>query len=199
MARFSSNGVCRRTCWSSSALLAILLVLTPRAGAGGDPAESTVISAQTLRRALNLATDKQLQIMDTHVSSGDKAAVAVFENQVLNFGTLADRSGSILVGADGAVQENNDAIYYGGTTRAAEFMVTGDALRSVSIDFLATPAGGFTLGDFVTNFGAPPVNTQLDGTGQLIMDVGARLTIDSALVDPGANQLLSYTIRAIYP
>jgi hypothetical protein len=140
-----------------------------------------------------------VQILDTRISSGEKAAVAVFENHMLNFGTLADRSGSILVGADGAVHENNDAIFYGGTTRAAEFMITGDALASVSIDFVSTPAGGFTLDDFVTNFGAPPVSTQFDATGQLVMDVGARLTIDSALVNPGANQLLSYTIRAIYP
>lgn len=199
MPRFSPHDVCRRARRSSSTLLAVLLVLAPGQGVGGDPAESTVISAQTLRHALNLASDKQVRIMDLHVWSGDKAAVAVFENHVLVFGTLADRSGSILVGADGTIQENNDAIYYGGTTRAAEFTITGDALANVSIDFLSTPAGGFTLDDFVTNFGAPPVNTQFDATGQLVMDVGARLTIDSALVNPGANQLLSYTIRAIYP
>ena len=190
------NGVLRRV----SAVLLILGVWAPiDAPGGGDPAESTVISAQTVRRALDLATGKQVRIQSVQVADADKAEVGFVENYELDFGTLADRSGSVLLGADGSIQENNDFIYYGGTTRAAEFVVTGDPLVQVRISFSSTPAGGFTLDDFVTNSGPPPISEVLNGSGEILLTIGARLTVDSAVVETGSDQVVGYTITAVYP
>jgi hypothetical protein len=160
--------------------------------------DPTVISAQTVRHALDLAPDKQVRIVNASLEVQDKAEIVISQNFALDFGTLCDRTGSVLVGADGNIQDNSDQLYYGGNTQAAQFSLTGDAMRQVTIDFSSAPAGGFTLSDFVTNYGAPPIATQFDGAGTLTIELGARLTIDSTVVEPGDGQSVGYTLTSIY-
>lgn len=183
------------------AVLALLL-LSPATGSDAgdeDARHGTVISSQQFRQALDMASDKQVRIDGLRVGPGaDKAEVVVSQVAPLLFGSLCDKTGSMLVGSDGTVQDNSDFIYYGGVTQAAEFLVTGDAGVSVTVSASCTPANGFALTQFTSNLGALPVSDTLDGSGELTMLLGARIHVTSSQVSSGPDQPIDFTITAIY-
>jgi hypothetical protein len=175
-----------------------LAMLPVAAGGEGRGDRGTVIAPQTVRRALDLAPDKRVRLVALGDPATGKAEVQVTEDFTLNFGALCDRDGSVLVGADGSVQDNPDHLYYGGTTQAAQFSLTGDALRQVTIDASAAASGGFSLSGFVTNYGETPVLAQFDAAGNLVVDLGARLTVDGSQVAAGEGQTVGYTLTTVY-
>lgn len=177
---------------------AVALLLSSTRATAVDPGEATVLSPQTVRRALVLDRSKQVRLEADRPMASVKAELTVTQNFPLLFGTLCDQSGSVLVGFDGTVQDDQGNLFFGGTTQAAEFALTGDANRNVSVDFSAPAIGGFEITEFVTNYGAPPLSLTLDGSGFLRLDVGGRLSLDETMVAPGADQSVGYTITTVY-
>ncbi len=163
-----------------------------------DPAEPTVVAPQRVRRPLELAPGKVLAI-DAEALRGDlKAELDVYLTFPLDFGVLCDRTGSVMLGPDGTISDNGDLLFFGGMPQAAEIELTGDPGRAISIDVTSLASGGFQLTDFDTSLGPPPLSAALGADGRLVFTVGARLHVDGETVEPGAGQLVGYTIQALY-
>ena len=128
-----------------------------------------------------------------------QAAVAVSQNQVLDFATiLPDPAGdTVTLTSLAAISSNTGGSAFSGTTSAGQFLVTGDANSVVTLQFGtgATLTGAGTaipLGNFTTDTLTP----SMDGTGNLSFDVGGQITI-------GANQTAglytgNYTVTVAY-
>jgi hypothetical protein len=69
----------------------------------------------------------------------------------------------------------------------------------VDVSISATAANGLSLGTFTSSEGnIPLVAVNLDGTGELVLTIGATLTVDSAQANIGGGQSISYTITTTY-
>lgn len=177
-------------------IAALSLITTPTEA--GDP-EPTRISPQQFRQPLEMASDKVVRLSDGFDRGGDKAISTVTQITGLEFGTIRDRVGYIVVGIDGSLQTDSNQLFVGGTTQAAEIYITGDPNSDASVSVSAPISNGLALTLFTTNHGMLPTTFQLDGSGEGTLMIGARLTVDPGNAEPGAGQTIDYTLSVITP
>jgi hypothetical protein len=132
-------------------------------------------------------------------ADGDKAAVSIASDQQMDFGQVADHDGSVVLGLADAITSDPSIIHYGGSPYSAICTITGDPSTAVDVSISATAANGLSLGTFTSSEGnIPLVAVNLDGTGELVLTIGATLTVDSAQANIGGGQSISYTITTTY-
>jgi len=130
---------------------------------------------------------------------GEKAEVAVIMDQQMDFGVVADKNGAVTLGLADAITADPQFIHYGGSPYSAIYTITGDPNTAVDVSVSATAANGLSLANFVSSEGPIPlIAVNLDGTGELILTIGATLTVDAAQASVGPNQTVSYTITTTY-
>lgn len=131
--------------------------------------------------------------------ASEKAEVAVLVDQQMDFGVVADKNGTVTLGLADAITADPQFIHYGGSPYSAIVTVTGDADTAVDISVSAGSANGLSLGNFVSSEGPIPlIAVNLDGSGELVLTLGATLTVDAAQANVGPNQSVSYTITTTY-
>ncbi len=131
--------------------------------------------------------------------AGEKAEVSTALDQQMDFGQVADNDGSVVLGLSDAITSDPSFIHYGGSPYSAICTITGDANTAVDVSITTVASNGLSLSAFTSNEGAIPlIGTSLDGTGELVLTIGATLTVDAALATTGSNQTVSYTIITIY-
>lgn len=127
------------------------------------------------------------------------APVSISSDQQMDFGQLADKDGSVVLGLTDLITSDPSYISYGGAPYSGICTITGDPGVGVDISMSSTPNSGFSLSNFVTSEGsAPLVNVIIDGTGTLVLTIGATLTVDAATASIGPGQVISYTITSTY-
>lgn len=132
-------------------------------------------------------------------ASREKAEVSVSLDQQMDFGQVADNDGSLVLGLNDAITSDPQFIHYGGAPYSAICTITGDADTAVDISISATSSNGLSLSSFTSSEGALPlIGVNLDGSGELVLTIGATLTVDAASASVGPNQTVSYTITTIY-
>ena len=129
----------------------------------------------------------------------DKAEVGIVTDQQMDFGQLADKDGSVTLGLADLITADPDLIHYGGSPYSGIYTITGDPNVAVDVSISSTPANGFTLDTFVSSEGGLPlVSVLLDAGGELVLTVGATLTLDAANVSVGSGQTINFTITSTY-
>ena len=142
---------------------------------------------------------KARSLADFRFLNGEKAAVSIVSDQQMDFGQVADRSGSVVLGLADAITSDPQFIHYGGTPYSAICTISGDPSTAVDVSISAVPSNGLSLSSFTSSEGAIPlVGVTLDGAGELVLTIGATLTVDSAQASIGAGQTVSYTITTTY-
>lgn len=127
------------------------------------------------------------------------AEVTISTDQQMDFGQLADKDGSVTLGLADAITADPDHLHFGGSPYSGIYTITGDPNTTVDIQFFANPANGFSLGSFVTSEGTgSPISATLNGAGQLVLTVGATLTLNATQVSIGGGQSISFTITSTY-
>lgn len=127
------------------------------------------------------------------------AEVTISTDQQMDFGQLADKDGSVTLGLADTIVADPDHMAYGGSPYSGIYTITGDPNTAVEIQFIANPSNGFTLSSFVTSEGSGnPISATLNGAGQLVLTVGATLTLNAAQVSVGSGQSISFTITSTY-
>lgn len=177
----------------------ICLLLVPADSALGlDPGDGTMVGTEQLRepKVRDAGADKPSKPKDL---PGEKADLSVYQVFGMNFGTLVQNDGYIVLGTGDTVIQDPDHLVYGGMPQSAEIRLNGDPFVSVTFDITAGVASGFTLSHFETDYGTPPLSgLTLDATGNLTLRVGARLRLLSSGVSTGNGQQVGYTISAVY-
>jgi hypothetical protein len=136
---------------------------------------------------------------DPFAKAGEKAAVSIVTDQQMDFGQVADHDGAIVLGLGDAITSDPSLIHYGGDPYSAICTITGDPNTAVDVSISAVSANGFSLSDFKSSEGdIPLVAANLDGAGELVLTIGATLTVDASQANIGPNQTVSYTITTIY-
>lgn len=131
--------------------------------------------------------------------AGEKAEVALLMDQQMDFGVVADKNGSVTLGLADAITADPQFIHYGGAPYSAIVTVTGDPDTAVDVSISSVGANGLSLGNFVSSEGPIPlIAVNLDGTGELVLTIGATLTVDAAQASTGPGQSVSYTITTTY-
>jgi hypothetical protein len=127
------------------------------------------------------------------------AQLAVVETVQIDFGSVLDSSGSIILGLNDMIIIDPSNIHVGGVPYSGNYLITGTPNTPVQINITAQNANGLTLADFNTNWGAPPlIGTSLDAGGELELIVGAKLTVNSGEATPGLDQPMAFTIIVNY-
>lgn len=127
------------------------------------------------------------------------AEVSISTDQQMDFGQVADKDGSVTLGLADSIIADLDHMHFGGSPYSGIYTITGDPSTTVDISFTSNPANGFTLGSFVTSEGSGnPINATLNPAGQLVLTVGATLTLNAAQVSIGGGQTISFTITSTY-
>jgi hypothetical protein len=186
----------------AAALGMICLVLALASAAPAlDPGDGSRVSTQQLRDPT--AQDPgpiKLPVAERKGGSpADKAELSVYQTYAMYFGTLVDNDGYVVLGTGDAITQDPDHLVYGGVPQSAEIRLSGDPFVSVSVDFTAGSATGFSLSQFETDYGTPPLSgLTLDAAGVLTLHVGARLQLLASSVSAGSGQQIGYTISALY-
>lgn len=129
----------------------------------------------------------------------EKAEVSVALDQQMDFGQVADNDGSVVLGLSDAIISDPQFIHYGGSPYSAICTITGDPDTAVDVSISSTPTNGLSLSAFITNEGAIPlIGANLDPSGELVLTIGATLTVDAASTSVGPGQSVSFTITTIY-
>jgi len=132
-------------------------------------------------------------------AESDKAAVSIMSDQQMDFGQVADNDGFIILGLADAIISDPSFISYGGTPYSAICTITGDPNTAVDVSISSVGSNGLSLSSFVSSEGAIPlVGVNLDALGELVLIIGATLTVDDAQASVGPGQSVSYTITTIY-
>ena len=127
------------------------------------------------------------------------AAVAISSDQQMDFGQLADKDGAVVLGLSDNISSDPDLIHYGGSPYSAICTITGDPSTAVDVSVSTNPANGLSLSDFTSSEGdLPLVGVLLDESGELVLTLGATLTVDRALASVGSGQSVPYTITSSY-
>ncbi len=149
--------------------------------------------------AQQLDTSRRSAGFPLEIADGDKAAVSVVSDQQMDFGQVADHNGSVILGLADAIISDPSLIHYGGSPYSAICTITGDPSTAVDVSISAVAANGLSLSTFTSTEGnIPLIAVNLDGTGELVLTIGATLTVDSAQANIGAGQNISYTITTTY-
>ncbi len=185
------------------ACVCLLSTMAARPAQALDAGDGTVISPQQPRRPLGFDSGKAVRL-DGRDGAGNarfasKAELSVTQEYSMTFGSLCKKSGSVVLGTDDAIIEDINHLVFGGVTYAAVIRLEGDPWVAVTIEISAPPDPGFTLSDFDTSLGQPPLFGQaLDESGNLSFRLGARLTLDADNITVGPDQEISYTVTAFY-
>ena len=127
------------------------------------------------------------------------AEVSISTDQQMDFGQLADKDGSVTLGLADSIILDPDMIHYGGAPYSGIYTLTGDPSTAVDISISTSPSNGFTLDTFSSSEGGLPlIGVVLSPGGELVLTVGATLTIDSAVSIIGSGQSVSFTITSTY-
>ncbi len=127
------------------------------------------------------------------------AEVSINYDQQMDFGQLAHNDGAVTLGLGDSIISDPDFINYGGSPYSGIFTITGDPDTAVDVSISSNPSNGFTLSSFVSSEGnIPLVGVLLSPTGELVLTVGATLTVDQILASEGAGQTISFTITSSY-
>ena len=127
------------------------------------------------------------------------AEVSISTDQQMDFGQLAKKDGSVTLGLGDSITADPDLIHYGGSPYSGIYTLTGDPSTAVDISVSSTSSNGFTLDTFASSEGAIPlIGVLLSPAGELVLTVGATLTIDSATAIIGSGQTISLTITSTY-
>ena len=127
------------------------------------------------------------------------AEVSITTDQQMDFGQLADRDGSVSLGLADAITADPDLIHFGGSPYSGIYTLTGDPDTMVDISVTSFSGNGFSLGSFVSSEGnLPVVGATLDGTGSLVLTMGATLTLDASVAAVGPGQSVSFVITSTY-
>lgn len=161
------------------------------------------LNTKTLATAL-FATVAPMQLAFAVTENGTaeatiQAAIAVTQNQVLDFATiLPDPAGdTITLTSASAISSTSGGSALSGTPSAGQFAVTGDANAVVTLQFGTGAVLSGAGSDIpLANFTTPSLTPTMDGTGNLTFDVGADITI-------GASQAAglytgNYTVTVSY-
>jgi hypothetical protein len=126
--------------------------------------------------------------------------VSISTDQLMDFGQLVDMDGSVTLGLADAITSDPSDMHFGGAPYSGIYTLRGDPDAAVEITLSSTPSNGFTLSNFVTSEGvaAPSLLATLDPTGELVLTIGATLTLDGSVVVLGSGQSISFTITTIY-
>lgn len=128
-----------------------------------------------------------------------QAAVSIITDQQMDFGQLADKNGSVTLGLVDVITADPDLIHYGGSPYSGIYTITGDPSTAVDISISAAPSNGFSLDTFVSSEGAIPlVGVLLGPGGELVLTIGATLTVNAATANIGPGQNVSFTITSTY-
>ncbi len=128
-----------------------------------------------------------------------KAEVSILSDQLMDFGQLADKDGSVVLGLTDEITSDPDFIHYGGSEYSGICTISGDPSTAVDISISTTPANGLTLSTFTSSEGGLPlISVLLDPSGELVLTIGATLTVDAATASIGPGQTVSYTITSTY-
>lgn len=120
-------------------------------------------------------------------------------DQQMDFGQIADRDGSIVLGLGDAITSDPSFIHYGGDPYSAIYTITGDPNTAVDITISTAGVNGLSLSNFTSSEGPIPlISVNLDGTGELVLTVGATLSIDATTASRGPGQTIAYTITTTY-
>lgn len=127
------------------------------------------------------------------------AEVSIIYDQQMDFGQLADHDGAVTLGLVDSIVSDPDFINYGGSPYSGIFTITGDPDTAVDVSISSNPSNGLTLSSFVSSEGnIPLVGVLLSPTGELVLTVGATLTVDQILASEGSGQTISFTITSSY-
>ncbi len=126
-------------------------------------------------------------------------AVSISTDQQMDFGQLADKDGTVTLGLADSITSDPSLIHYGGSPYSGIYSLTGDPSTLVDISVSTSSSNGFTLASFISSEGnLPLIGVTLDGSGNLVLTVGATLTLDSATATVGSGQSVSFTITSTY-
>jgi len=129
----------------------------------------------------------------------EKAEVSIALDQQMDFGQVADNDGSIVLGLGDAITSDPSFIHYGGSPYSAICTITGDPDTAVDISISTVASNGLSLGTFTSSEGAIPlIGVNLDSGGELVLTIGATLSVNAATASVGPGQTISYTITTIY-
>ncbi len=129
----------------------------------------------------------------------EKAEVSVALDQQMDFGQVADNDGSVVLGLNDAITSDPQFIHYGGSPYSAICTITGDPDTAVDVSVSTTASNGLSLSSFISSEGALPlIGVNLDSFGELVLTIGATLTVDESVATVGPGQTVSYTITTIY-
>lgn len=127
------------------------------------------------------------------------AEVSIITDQQMDFGQLADRSGSVTLGLADSIISDPDHIHHGGSPYSGIYTISGDPSTAVDISVSSSSSDGFTLSSFDSNEGnLPLVGLVLSAGGELVLTVGATLTLDDVTAIIGSGQSISFTITSTY-
>jgi len=127
------------------------------------------------------------------------ADLSIFETVELDFGSVVDGDGSVVLGLADAITSDPADIHVAGPVATGRYTITGDPFAAFSLSIAGFTAAGLNIGDFETSEGTPPLlSVALDGSGELDLSLGATLTVDSNVAAPGLNQPLIYIITIDY-
>jgi len=164
-----------------------------------DPGDGTVVSSQQLRVPTERDPGQIRLHFDRKGEPGEKAALSVYQVYSMYFGTLVHNSGYVVLGTNDTVLQDPDHLIYGGSPQSAQIRLYGDPFVAVSFDVTAGSATGFTISNFETDYGTPPLSgLTLDAAGYLTLHVGARLELLAGSLSPGSGQQIGYTVTTIY-
>lgn len=127
------------------------------------------------------------------------ADLSIIETVNLDFGSVVDDNGTVVLGLGDAIIADPDGIHVAGPVATGRYTISGDPFAAFSLSIAGFTAAGLTIGTFETSEGTPPLlSVALDGSGELDISLGATLTVDSGVSAPGLNQPLIYIITIDY-
>lgn len=143
-----------------------------------------------------------LALDDPHDAKVDVfVALSVTETVEMDFGAVVDADGTVTLNLLDAIAADPSGIHQGGTIASGVFTFTGSANQAVDIDLTAANANGLLLTNFTTDLTGgvfPVVAENFDGAGNLVMTIGADLTVQSGVASEGENQSLNFTVTINY-
>ncbi|MEZ4389268.1 MAG: DUF4402 domain-containing protein [Candidatus Krumholzibacteriia bacterium] len=163
--------------------------------------DSRATATKTHERTLPGGRDRDHTTKDDPLKpppAGEKAAITLHQVYAMDFGTLCDNDGYVVLDHNDTIVEDPNLLVYGGTPFSAEISITGDPFTSIRVGCTSAGAPGLSLTDFTSNYGTLPlVGLTFDATGSLTLHLGAKLSL-SVAAQPGENQAVGYTVTATY-
>ena len=166
------------------------------------PLLAFVVSACLVPSDISMAQLEHRSIKKTTYltdKAGEKAEVSITLDQQMDFGQVADNDGAVVLGLADAITSDPSHIHYGGDPYSAICTITGDPDTAVDISISTSGSNGLSLSSFTSSEGAIPlIGINLGSLGEIVLTIGATLTVDETNANVGAGQTISYTITSTY-